>query len=241
MKRIAIISVLFFTLCFPAWADTSYDQLVMRYGGDVEARGDTLKEELLATVPTGDLEQLWRGCFEGDSEMRASYGLALINRIYPYGDVSRWEEVSGMLLPQLIPKSLMAADAVLATVMALSDVKEGQWLSYDLLKRFASSSRAKLLFITRCPGEVSTEINRVVMMTGLSGYWKADMIVGSLPLARRIRKTIGMSRAVSMDAQFLNSSGVPSSNGPYAWDRNTGTIYRVTEPDRGGIIWYPHN
>ena len=57
----------------------------------------TLRIELLSEKPHGGTEDsLWRVLAYGrDPRTRVGAGLALVDRIFPGGDPSRWEEVEG--------------------------------------------------------------------------------------------------------------------------------------------------
>ncbi|MDD4835967.1 MAG: hypothetical protein PHU72_02515 [Dethiosulfovibrio sp.] len=220
------------------WQDR-YDSMVQRSLSREtdQAEADSLKAELLSEVShVGELE-LWRSLWDGTPRERASRGLALMEALYPDGDPSRWEEIGGFLHPSLVPKSLMAVDAVFVSVKSLMDLDGGSSLAASILVSFGSSSRAKHLFLTSLPEDMSSVLASLVEMEHMTGFWEPSHIVGTLPLAAPVRGNISQSSAVSRGMQFLDGLGVPSSNGPYCWDRPSGRIYQVV--DREDPLWIP--
>lgn len=230
-------------LCFctsPAfgWQDR-YDSMVQRSLGRGMAQSEavSLKAGLLSEVPRmGELE-LWRSLWDGSPKERASRGLALIEALYPVGDPSQWEKVKGFVHPSLLPRSLMAADAVFVAVRSLMDIEGGSTLAASLLRSFGSSSRAKHLFLMSLPEGMSSVLADLVEMEHIPGFWKPYNIVGKTPLAAPVRGNISQSSAVSKGMQFLDGLGVPSSNGPYCWDRPSGRIYQIV--DGTDPLWIP--
>lgn len=227
------LSILILLLCAsPAfcWQDR-YESMVQRsLNRDIaDAKAASLKAELLSEAPrTGELE-LWKSLWEGSSRERASRGIALIEVMYPGGDLSRWEDVRGLIHPSLMPRPLMAVDALLVTVKSLVDVEGGAPLAASLLSSFGSCSRAKHVFLASLPVEMSSTLSYLVEAEDIPGFWVPSDLVGKLPLAAPIRGNISQSSAISGGMQFLDRLGVPSSNGPYCWDRSSGRIYRIVD------------
>nr|WP_321501191.1 cell division protein FtsL [uncultured Dethiosulfovibrio sp.] len=220
------------------WQDR-YDSMVemslkREEGGIV---GGHLKKELLSEAPSKSELILWKSLWEGSARERASVGLALIEAIYPQGDPSRWGEVVGFVYPSLIPRPLMAVDALMVSVRSLMDLEGGDFLAAELLRSFGSSSRAKHLFIDTSPKDMEDVLSELVSRTGMPGSWKATDIEGSLPLAAPVGGAISQSSAIARGMRFLDGSGVPSNNGPYGWDRSSGRIYQVV--DRSNPLWIP--
>lgn len=220
------------------WQD-KYDSLVQRsQSKDIwEAESGLLKGYLLKEAPkVGELD-LWNALWIGTPRERASAGLALIEALYPKGDPSRWEEVKGFIYPSETPKSLMAVDGIFVSITSLMDIDGGDFLAASLLDAFGSSSRAKHLFVASLPKDMSSVLSRLVTEGKISGFWDPSVLIGKLPLAVPVRGTISQGSAVAKGMQFLDGAGVPSSNGPYCWDRSSGKIYKVI--DRARPLWIP--
>lgn len=220
------------------WQDR-YDSLVQsslnRSQG--QALSLSLKEELRADPLSGSELELWRLLWKGSSRDRASTALALIEKLYPDGDLSRWEEVKGFIYPSQTPRSLMAVDGFMVAIGALLDLDGGTFLAGEMLRSFGSSPRAKHLFIDTLPKDMEYVLSDLVVRAGLSGFWVPSELKGSLPLGAPVRDSISQSSAVAKGMQFMDGAGVPANNGPYCWDRLTGKVYQVV--DRQNPLWIP--
>ena len=76
---------------------------------------NNLKE---ATVQQNEIE-LWEQLWQGDPALRCKAGLALMDRIFPNGDPSRWQEVDGFLsISKRQPRQLAGIDAFFVVVSA---------------------------------------------------------------------------------------------------------------------------
>ncbi len=235
--------ILLFILCLiPSvswgWQDR-YDDMVEKYVDRKSAEPEalSLQSDLLSEAPEGDIKTLWGLLWTGSPRDRSAAGLLLIEKVFPDGDPGRWDELKGFVNPSEIPLSLIAADGVMATISSLMKIDGGVYLAGRILDKFSSSTRAKLLFIRRCPTELSLIFREIAETCGLGGNWEPLSKEGQLPFASPVRGVISQSGAVSRGMQFLDGWGVPSNNGPYCWDRPSGRIYRVSDPDNS--LWMP--
>jgi len=222
----------------------SYEELAALYLAKEEARPEIaeLEESLLSMADQAKPIDLWRSIRdEGTpSRLRAANGLALIRLLFPEGDPSQWESVSGFWHPQMVPKPLAAFDAVYYTSLALLDLEErsAPWLAQRILEDLRSSSRSAHLAIRTAPREYENMIEKLEALTGLPpvGGWPKAEIKGELPFAHPARSVVTYSYAMLREMIFLNSAGQPASGGPYAWDRERGRVYRVVEPADGFFL-----
>jgi hypothetical protein len=244
---IVTIAVLMFSL--PALAEsTTFDELAASYEKEKlhGAEATELKRELLSIADTEKKDlPLWKSLFDNglSSEKKIANALLLIERLYPEGDVSRWEEVSGMMHPSLVPSPLAAVDGVYVAARELAgkDEKGSKWLARELINDLADSSRGKMYFINTAPAEYELIIS-VLESEGFHpdyGKWPEARIEGNLPLASPVRGYIGFEYAMSRGLIFLNAWGEIANNGTYAWNRRKGRIYRVVDSERDNGIFIP--
>ncbi len=254
MKKIfsyttVIITIAVLTFSLPALAEsTTFDELAASYEKEKlhGAEAEELKIELLSIADTGKKDLLlWKGLFANgfSCEKKIANALLLIQRLYPQGDVSRWEEVSGMMYPSLVPSPLAAVDGVYVAALGLAgkDEKGAKWLARELLNDLADSSRGKMYFINTAPAKYELIIS-ALESEGFSpdyGKWPEARIEGNLPLASPVRGYIGYEYAMSRGFVFLNAWGGIANNGTYAWDRRKGRIYRVVDRERNRKIFIP--
>jgi len=226
-----------------AW---TYEELVEVYGTKEESMPEAreLKEALLSEAGELDGLGLWRSIIDSSTphRKRAANALKLIEILFPQGDTSRWEEVSGFWYPALIPRPLAAFDAVYYAAMGLLELDEpgAPWLARELMSGLRRSSRSAHIAMREAPAEYAPIVAGLDERTGLSpmGGWPSGELVGSLPFARPVRFSISADWALVMGMTFLDNSGVPTSGmGPYAWDRKRGAIYRVTDGSDDGVWW----
>lgn len=189
-------------------------------------QSEPLRRALDAQVMNQSLYELWKKCGDKDADVRLAAAWSVLKTIAPGGDVSRWREVSGFLLPQDIPNALMFIDALYTALIELPSREGGDWLAAEILRSFARSSHGRYDFLRTCPASVADAVAGVAERTRLRGSWRAEAL-GTLPLARPVGGTVSDSRAVAEEMQFLDAAGLPAANGAYAWDRATGRIYRV--------------
>ncbi|KUK99639.1 MAG: Uncharacterized protein XE12_1603 [Synergistales bacterium 54_9] len=242
-----LAAAFFFALGMTPAGAWTYEELVELYGKKERAMPEAgeLKEALLSEA--GDLDGLglWRSIVGSSTphRQRAADSLKLIEILFPRGDTSRWEDVSGFWYPALIPKPLAAFDAVYYAVMGLLELDEegAPWLARELMAGLRRSSRAAHIAMREAPVEYASIVARLDELTGLSpmGGWPAGELVGNLPFARPVRFSVSADWALAMGMTFLDNSGVPASGmGPYAWDRKKGAIYRVTDGLDDDVWWW---
>ena len=231
MHRILAALVGLCCLALPAFAGSDKSQ-----GLD---RASQLVTALKALVPPGQTDQqLWTVLVSpGDPQMRVASGLVLADRLYPQGDLSRWDEVQGWWLPQQIPKSLAAADAALYTAVLAVQLPDpaGPWLSFRLLDSFFDSDGA-WAFFGRCPPGPVADLEDTLSARGVqpsAGWPPFGAAMGPLPLGVPLYGDLSADQAVAMNLFFLDGMGCPTQGGGfYAWDRLTGRIYRLRETDK---------
>jgi len=241
---IAVPLLLATALCGAAYADW-IETYSARYKAmeEGERQALVLKESLLAEAPDLKPYELWRSLWSNLSPReKASRAMAIIEALYPEGDPSRWEEVGGFFLPQEVPKSLVALDAVFVAAQSLVqlDDESSPWLARKLLIDLSRSRWARHHFMRTAPEEYPSIVKAIDAATGLPpvGGWPMGEIRGKLPLARPVRWWITIATAMSEEMLFLDASGRPTgSHGPYAWDRRRGRIYNVNFGRDDGSEW----
>ncbi|MGC9490478.1 MAG: cell division protein FtsL [Thermovirgaceae bacterium] len=225
------------TLPADAW---TWEELVEAYGQKEELKPEAkaLGENLLAEASDLQGVELWRHLVDPDTpgRQRAADGLKLIKELFPGGEPSRWDDVSGFWLPAMVPKLLAAFDAVYYTVMGLLklDKPEAAWLARQLLTELKRSSRATHLALREAPAEYETILSQLEKTIKLPpvGGWPKGKTTGTLPFARPVRFHVSADYALMKGMIFLNSSGVPVSGmGSFAWDRKRGDIYHVLDEE----------
>lgn len=224
----------------------SYDDLLAVYmdRSVLLPEAMTLEASLLSEAENLEPIDLWRTIrdLSKPAKIRSSNGLALVHNLFPGGDPKRWDEVSGLWLPQVVSKPLAAFDAVYYTSIALLELDEAAapWLAQRLMEDLRSSSRAALLALRTAPLEYPDLVSRLESRTGLTpvGGWPAADTSGNLPFAHAVSYFVTQDFAMMQDMVFLNASGQPvSGTGPFAWDREKGRVYRVVE-SRGKLDWW---
>ncbi|MDO9507978.1 MAG: hypothetical protein Q7I97_01325 [Thermovirgaceae bacterium] len=251
MKKLVLAMILIAITVFPALSDDSapkrsYEELAALYLAKEEARPEVveLEESLLSIADHAKPFDLWRSIRDTGtpSRLRAANGLALIRLLFPEGDPSRWENVSGFWFPQMIPKPLAAFDAVYYTSLALLDLEErgAPWLAQRIVEDLRRSSRAAHLALRTAPREYENLVENLEERTGLPpvGGWPEAVVSGSLPFAHAASSFVTQDHAMMLGMVFLNASGQPVSGmGPFAWDRKKGHVYRVAE-SLNDIEWW---
>ncbi len=224
----------------------TYDELAEQYQSIARYRDLVAEFEITLLEKAQQLseKELWLFVTEMENHagQRASNGLSLIRKIFPEGDPANWHEISGFFMPVEISRPLAALDAVYFTCMALvsMDKPEAAWLARQLLSSLRNSSRGAFLAIRTAPKEYLFLTSRISASTGPApvGGWPQAEITGQLPFARPPSSFTTQEYAIMKNMIFLNASGQPvPGTGPYAWDRKTGRIHRVTE-SRDDLQWW---
>jgi hypothetical protein len=179
---------------------------------------------------------LWRQLVHGQGISpveRIGAGLALVDRLFPGGDPSMWSSVSG-LMEEEVPRSLVAADAVLYTAYLAYEAlpePEGAWLAYILMKPFFSSSEARLTFGRICPEPLAELMDRMSRdgVEPPEGWPEPFRVVGYFPMAHPVSGSVAMDQVLLYGMERLDNQGRPSEQGnAYAWDREAGVLYRIS-------------
>lgn len=228
-----------------AEAAMGYEELVEMYlrKFETQPKAEALRSTLLVRAWSLDGPNLLVSIKDPglSPEQRAANGLRLIEELFPGGDPAQWNSVSGFWPGPMMPKPLAALDAVFYTVMALLELDrpEAPWVAQDPLQALRSSSAAALLALRTAPEEYPLIVEALEKGTGLPplGGWPMGEIRGRLPFAHPVRSAVTETLAQSRDMQFLNSAGQPAPQGPYAWDRDRGRVYRVIESIDGPLWW----
>lgn len=240
-----LLFILFLLSSSTVNAQESYTDILSGYlrSGEMSEAGRELEQNLIARADPFEDKSLWDSLWDVDisTDQRAANALSLINKLYPKGDPSRWDDVSGFWNPWQVPKSLAAVDGLFVAVISLLDLPEesAHWLARVIMGAFISSSRAKLYFISQCPAEYQ-EIRQKFAEMSLRppfGRWPEGSVIGSLPLARPVLGLISENAAGARGYYPLDAYGVPSSSGFFAWDRDGGKLYRITlSEENGGFL-----
>jgi hypothetical protein len=204
---------------------------------DIKEKGAAILGEIRAAEPSGTEYELWTMLGSGDAKTRAAAGLALVDRIFPNGDPSRWEEAKGFLTKGgLRPRQIAAMDGLFTAIAALRDLPDGIWGAAYLLDQFGRSAKGKVKFIDEIPAEMRPVIDDILANTGLPGDWTSKKIRGKMPMLPIYRGYVSRETADSLDLQYLDGYGSIAYNGPYAWDRDRGYLYKISEGSRNEDI-----
>ena len=143
----ALILVLAFTLfSVPVFAASDWDTFVAEMGKreKIKDTGAAIVADMLDIAPQGTETELWQKLWNGEPRWRAAAAVALISRMFPDGDPSRWQEVSGFVPGKSVqPRQLIAMDAFFVAVDSLSRIPDGLWGSAYLLDLSASPALAR--------------------------------------------------------------------------------------------------
>ncbi len=192
-----------------------------------------LQQALVQEAPALEERALWEKLWAPLAPReKAALGLRLMEQIYPLrGDPGKWEEIRGFWHPSMHPRSLAGLDAFFVTLQALLEMEEppASLLAYLLLKEFCTSSRARQIALREGP-EIYGFLREELESQNLAppGGWPRWKGKGTLPLARPVRGYVTVDTALARRMTFLDGyGGIASGLGRYAWDRETGRIYRV--------------
>lgn len=214
--------------------ERTWNDLAERYSIRAEDRQHAmeLRERLVAQAPEEDEKLLWEGLWKEDDPLKkASMSLALVEKLFPDGDPSRWDEISGFWRPKEIPRSLAALDAVYVASLSLLEIESSEpgahSLAFELLDSLLRSSRARYHAFLNAPEEylVLTEA-----FSDESPSLPEGTIVGRLPFAHPVRGSVSTDGALFRKMTMLNNMGqVAQGAGSYAWDRRRGKIFRIRD------------
>ena len=245
MKKIITIALLAALAAFiaaPAFAAADWDEFVgrMQQREKIRETGAAVLNDIRGLEPSGSELEIWGRLWSGDAKWRAAAALALIDRIFPNGDPSKWEEVSGFIANgSRRPRQLAAMDGLFVAVAALRELPDGVWASAALLDQFGKSAMGKVKFIDEIPRGMREVIDDVIAQTGLPGDWTSKKIRGAMPLLPVYRGYITRDIADSRQMQYLSGFGAIAGNGNYAWDRDRGCVYEVIDDSFDDRIFIP--
>jgi hypothetical protein len=224
----------------PVFAASDWDTFTaeMEKRSKIKDTGAAVIADMLDIAPQGTEAELWNKLWDGEPRWRAAAAVSLINRVFPQGDPSRWQEVSGFVPQRSVqPRQLLAMDALFVAVDSLRQIPDGVWGSAYLLYLFGKSGMGKVMFIEEIPEGMDKVLNDVISVTGLPGDWSIKKIRGRLPVLPIYRGYITRDTADSRNMQYLDGYGSIASNGRYAWDRDRGYVYEVIEDRYERDIW----
>ncbi len=222
----------------------TFDELAENYriARDQDLSADNLMKDLISVADKDKNNvELWRSLWyeEVKADKRTANALLLVRRIFPDGDTSRWDEVSGFFYPGVIPSTLAGVDAVYSASLGLinMEMKGSDRLARNLMNSLLDSSRAKIYFFDTAPYEYTYIANNLSKRGYFPDYgdWPEADISGKLPLASPVRGRISSNLAAARNLVFLNASAGIVNNGAYAWDREKGMIYRVIDREDNNL------
>ncbi len=235
----ALILVLAFTLfSVPVFAASDWDTFVAEMGKreKIKDTGAAIVADMLDIAPQGTETELWQKLWNGEPRWRAAAAVALISRMFPDGDPSRWQEVSGFVPGKSVqPRQLIAMDAFFVAVDSLSRIPDGLWGSAYLLDLFGKSGFGKVMFIEEIPEGMDSLLSEIVSSTGLPGDWSIKRTRGKLPVLPL--QGLHNEEFSRFKLQYLDGYGSIASNGKYAWDRDRGYVYRIIEDNGFKDVW----
>lgn len=240
MRRLSIAAALFAAAamsvfsCGAAFADAEWDSFVaeMESRMKIKEEGESAYTRIALLAPQGSDAELFRLSTEAPSvETRAAAGAALVKKLFPDGDPANWEMVSGFIGGgSYVPRQIVAVNALYNAVTALSELSDGKYAAAWLMTRFGSTSRAKLIFIDSMPAQFRETLDRLIAETGMPGAWETTRIEGPWPFVPVFNGWVRREKAIAEGYQFLDGFGGVAPNGPYAWDRVHGYVYKVFDP-----------
>lgn len=221
------IVIIFATSSFASSRWEQFIEKTLEYE-KIEELGKPMIDNLRKDSLQAEEIELWRHLWEGSAQDRVKAGLSLMDRVFPDGDPSRWQEASGFLSnTSRLPRQLAAIDALFVTIDSLNELPEGVWASAYLLNKFGKSTRGRMYFIDDTTPEVRKIVDNVIEKTKLKGDWSSKVIRGKAPFLPRHNGYISTSRAIDKRMIFLNGYGSIAGNGNYSWDRENGYLYEI--------------
>ena len=139
---IVLLAVTIGLLAMPLFAASDWDTFTaeMEKRNKIKDTGAAIVADMRGIAPQGTDIELWHKLWEGEPSWRAAAAVALIDRIFPLGDPSRWQEVSGFASNRSVqPRQLIAIDALFVAVDSLRQMPDGIWGSAYLLQQFGKS------------------------------------------------------------------------------------------------------
>lgn len=237
---IVFLAVTIGLFAMPLFAASDWDTFTaeMEKRSKIKDTGTAIIADMRDIAPQGTDIELWNKLWVGEPRWRAAAAVALIDRIFPQGDPSKWEEVSGFASNRSVqPRQLIAIDALFVAVDALRQIPDGVWGSAYLLQQFGKSGWGKVMFIEEIPAGFDQTLKDVIVATGLTGDWSVKRLRGKLPLLPIYRGYITRDSADSRNLQYLGGYGSIASSGRYAWDRDRGYVYEVMDDNSDKDIW----
>lgn len=220
--------------CGAAFADAEWDAFVaeMESRMKIKEEGEAAYTRIALLAPAGSDAELFALSMNAPSaETRAAAGAALVKKWFPDGDPANWEKVNGfMSAGSYVPRQIVAVNALYNAVTALSELPDGKYAAAWLMTRFASTSRAKLIFIDSMPAPFRETLDRLIAETGMPGAFETTRVEGPWPFVPVFNGWVRRERAITEGYQFLDGYGGAAPNGPYAWDRAHGYVYKVYDP-----------
>lgn len=220
--------------CGAAFADAEWDAFVaeMESRMKIKEEGEAAYTRIALLAPAGSDAELFELSMNAPSvETRAAAGAALVKKWFPDGDPANWEQIEGFASPgSYVPRQIVAVNALCNAVAALTELPEGKYAAAWLMTRFGSTSRAKLIFIDSMPAQFRETLDRLIAETGMPGAWETTRVEGPWPFVPVFNGWVRRERAITEGYQFFDGFAKAAPNGPYAWDRAHGFVYRVYDP-----------
>ena len=189
-------------------ASRTWEEFVAREANKekITTEGVAVFNDVRKSAPQGAEYEIWKRLWSGDARSRAAAGVALVDRMFPGGDPSRWEEVNGIVPARSFqPRQLMAMDGLFCAIAALKELPNGVYASAFLLEQFGKSSRGKLMFIDDTPAEARKIIDEVVAGAALiKDYWTSSKVRGHMPFLGVYQGRITRSIADSRQMQYMD-------------------------------------
>ena len=238
MKKTFVIAVMVLTAfwALPALAASDWDSFVAQMESEqrLKTDGPVIVAQVAQMAPQATDKELWNlSCNAPSVETRAAASVALVNKLFPSGDPSRWQEVQGFFPPQsYIPLQLVAVNALYNAVTALSQMPNGKLGAAYLMTQFGKSAIGKLYFVDNMPSQFRKTMDTLVAETPLAGDWSSETIEGTAQIVPVYNNVIVASAVQdNNNFQFINGMGLVANEGPYSWDRAHGYIYKLVRSD----------
>jgi len=174
---------------------------------------------------------LWKKLWTAQGTERVQAAMALVNSIYPNGDPSKLDEVSGMLGDgHDRPRQIAAADAVFVAADELSNNDATAWGAALLIKQFVKSATGTAMFVETTAPQAKAIMDKVIAKTGITPDWTVKKVCGKMPF---LPVYDGFrSRSIVDDIGWIyldNYGSFTGTCGAYAWNREKGIICEIRE------------